>query len=118
MNITALDKYIEDLSKGIKTDDSFPKNESSWEELFELGQRLIFKLAALRSQLAAKDEAEKLLKAALDLFDGELSLCDDANTDEWIWKHQVRAYFDPETKAWFDKGLEESAKLTLKGESE
>lgn len=60
----------------------------------------IDRLQALLTQPAlpldetAKQIADKLLKEARDIFDGELSLCDDANTPEWIWKWKVRYYFE------------------------
>jgi hypothetical protein len=64
-------------------------------------QNLMAENRALRDELAARDaaleakaEAEKLLRKAMDIFDGELSLCDDANTPEWLWKWRVRYYFE------------------------
>lgn len=47
-----LDKYIDDLMVGKVPQDDFPKNESSWEELFELCQRLIAEIVKLRRALA------------------------------------------------------------------
>lgn len=46
------------------------------------------------SPALALEEAKKLLNEARDLFDGKHSLCDDANSEEWIWKWKVRYYFE------------------------
>ena len=60
-------------------------------------------LAALRER-AEKAEAERdalkeanahsaeLLKTAKDLFDGTHELCDEADSEEWLWKWRVRYY--------------------------
>ena len=37
-------------------------------------------------QIRIRDE---LLKDALDMFHGEHELCDEVNSDEWIWRYQV-----------------------------
>lgn len=58
-------------------------------------------LAALREKVArledlesAKKQCEVLLKEADVLFNQEHELCDDANSDEWLWKWKVRYYFE------------------------
>lgn len=44
---------------------------------------------------AAKEECERLLKKADELFNQTLELCDDPNQEEeWIWKWSVAYYFD------------------------
>lgn len=64
--MSALQKYIDDLSNGIETDDSFPKNESSWEELFEFGKKRVIELAALQTALAQRDARIVELEAYID----------------------------------------------------
>jgi hypothetical protein len=53
-------------------------------------------LSALRARVAeladAKSVSDMLLKDALDLFNGTYELCDQPNTEEWIWKWRVRYY--------------------------
>lgn len=43
---------------------------------------------------AAKESCENLLKEADLLFNQTAELCDDANSDEWLWKWKVRYYFE------------------------
>lgn len=58
MHISALDKYINDRVNGIDNQDDFPKNESSWEELFNLCERLIAEIVILRRN-AERSESTK-----------------------------------------------------------
>ena len=50
--MTALYRYIDDLVNGKDPEDDFPKNESSWEELFFLCKRLINEIVTLRRAAA------------------------------------------------------------------
>ena len=56
--MTALEKYIDDLVKGENIDDldSFPKNESSWEELFDLCEKLIDEIVKLKKYIKTINE--------------------------------------------------------------
>lgn len=51
-------------------------------------------ITELRALVEAKQTADALLKEAKNLFDGTLALCDEVNSDEWIWKWRVRYYFE------------------------
>ena len=64
--MTALDKYIEDLVNNIEPEEfgAFPKNESSWEELFEFGQRRISEIVALRKENVRLQERILQLEAS------------------------------------------------------
>lgn len=54
-------------------------------------ERLTARLQAAEESKAVSDQ---LLKDALNLFHGTLELCDDPQSDEWIWKWRVRYYFE------------------------
>ncbi len=51
-------------------------------ELYSRRTEAAAELTALRE---AKQQSDKLLKEALDLFHGTHELCDEVNSDEWIW---------------------------------
>lgn len=57
--MSALQEHIKQLVAGIEPDDDFPKNESSWEELYEFGQARISDIVTLTKERDA-------LKAALE----------------------------------------------------
>ena len=51
--MTAFEKYINKLVKGeVDFDDGFPKNESSWEELFDFGVKRIGEIVFLKRKAA------------------------------------------------------------------
>ena len=52
--MTALERYIDDLVNDREPEEygAFPKNESSWEELYELCTRLIAEIVTLRRAAA------------------------------------------------------------------
>lgn len=66
--MSAFDEYIEKLVNGEEDTFEFPKNESSWEELFEFGRRRITEIVALKVRIKAlEDELEDgAMKNALD----------------------------------------------------
>jgi len=69
----------------------------------QLAKQAEAELAALRER-AEKAEVERdalkeanahsaeLLKTAKDLFDGTHELCDEVDSEEWLWKWRVRYY--------------------------
>lgn len=56
--------------------------------------RLQARVVELEAELGAKEVSDRLLKKGFDIFDGELSLCDEVNSDEWIWRWSVKYYFE------------------------
>ena len=48
----ALEKYIDDLVNNKEPKDDFPKNESSWEELYDVCGKLITELVTLKRAAA------------------------------------------------------------------
>ena len=53
--MNAFEKYVEKLVRGealSDSDDGFPKNESSWEELFDFGVKRIGEIVTLRRKSA------------------------------------------------------------------
>jgi len=50
--MSAFYKYIDDLVAGTEVEDDFPKNESSWEELFDFGKNRIIDIVTLKRNLA------------------------------------------------------------------
>lgn len=50
--MTALDRFIDDLINDRDPEDDFPKNESSWEELFDFGSRCLDEIVTLGRKVA------------------------------------------------------------------
>jgi hypothetical protein len=50
--MTALERYIDDLVSNKEPQDDFPKNESSWEELYDLCGKLIAQIVTLKREAA------------------------------------------------------------------
>ena len=102
-----------DREDGIRTMDALDKLlkdiPSDYDEVDVANHLLHFReqakaeLSALRER-AEKAEAERdalkeanahsaeLLKTAKDLFDGTHELCDEVDSEEWLWKWRVRYY--------------------------
>lgn len=64
--MTALDRHIDNMVNDRAPEEygSFPKNESSWEELFELCTRLIAEIVTLRRAAAQQKMHPTLGKSA------------------------------------------------------
>lgn len=67
--MTAFDIYLDKLVKGENTNDDFPKNESTWEELFSFGKRCIDEIVLLRRRVAEKDAENKAVRDMLCEWD-------------------------------------------------
>ena len=67
--LTAFEKYINALVSGENVDDDFPKNESSWEELFEFGKRRIDEIVALRKENIRLQAIEAAARELMDILD-------------------------------------------------
>ena len=66
--MTAFEKYVEKLVRGEALDDfddGFPKNESSWEELFDFGVKRIGEIVALSRKSAQQSVHLTALRRAL-----------------------------------------------------
>ena len=84
---------LSDLVKHAQAGDMIYKG-AGYEHPYSRAAEASAELATLEALAEAKAVADELLKEAKDIFDGELSLCDDANTSEWLWKWKVRYYFE------------------------
>ena len=89
--MTSLDRYIDDLVNNIEPEEfgTFPKNESSWEELFEFGQRRISEIVSLRKENARLQERVAQLEAAQQSVQWTLAVCD-CNTDSLDVNDHIR----------------------------
>jgi len=58
---TGFQRYIEARLRGETPEDDYPKNESSWEELLDFGQKRVEEIITLRRRLAQYEQhaAEK-----------------------------------------------------------
>lgn len=63
--MSAFDIYINRLVSGEKTNEDFPKNESSWEELFNFGKCRIVEIVELRRELSAYERLELAVSRSL-----------------------------------------------------
>ncbi len=78
--MSSFDKYIERLVDGEENSFDFPKNESSWEELFDFGRRRISEIVSLESKI------KKATKVALGY--GQI---DGGHHKMWVIDQMLRA---------------------------
>ena len=52
------------------------------------------KLSLLDRIMGERNEAMTLLSRAIDLFHGTHELCDEVNSEEWLWRWQVLTLLD------------------------
>lgn len=73
--MSALDRFIDDLINDRDPVDDFPKNESSWEELFDFGSRCLDEIVTLGRKVAQQSVHLTALRRGLAvsiLFNGVL----------------------------------------------
>jgi hypothetical protein len=73
--MTAFEKYVDALASGETVDDDFPKNESSWEELFDFGKCRIAEIVALRKENTRLQERVTQLEAAQQPLEPTSAIC-------------------------------------------
>jgi hypothetical protein len=70
--MSEFEKYIDALVKGEEVEDSFPKNESSWEELFDFGVARIAEIVALRKMIETLNQQVSVLVDKNDRMEAHL----------------------------------------------
>jgi len=66
--MSGFDKYVEQLVNGEEPIDDFPKNESSWEELYNFGEKRVSEIVALKRSLSTlQKRVEEAEKNSIDL---------------------------------------------------
>lgn len=63
--MSAFDRFIDDLVNDRDSVDDFPKNESSWEELFDFGSRCLDEIVTLGRKVAQQSVQLTALRRGL-----------------------------------------------------
>jgi len=65
--MSGFERYIDDLVNNREPEEfgSFPKNESSWEELYNFGEKRIVEIVALKRRLSTLQKRVELLEGII-----------------------------------------------------
>lgn len=88
--MSAINDLIEVLQNGLPPAPNFIKRAAV--ELATLRDQLTQAQAERDALKEANTHGDELLKTAKDLFDGTHELCDEVNSEEWLWKWRVQYY--------------------------
>lgn len=96
--------YLDELEKAKRHDqialcilywaDPQTASEENIKEAEQAAEELLALRARVEELQTAKNASDTLLKEAEYLFNQLGGLCDDANTEEWMWKWKVKYYFE------------------------